>query len=272
MGYTVGLEALISAGAASTDLGYLLNTSTKPYSAAIVIAGESLDATGFASTAPIAMDNLAGIRDWSGTFAGKFPKAAPASGHEGLVTWTSGGYVLGAHSWTISATATEHEHTGFASTPPTWKAWASGLYGYTGNYLVRASDATALGGIESGEVAFRASHVSGGNDNILKGNIHLTGRSSPFEVNGTPVVQYDFAVDGNLTFDGDSALFDVAAAGTPDPMERPQVQAITLRVDDAGSRTLTGDAFLTGWTLGAALGSPVEVSGSFRGTGALTDA
>jgi len=270
MAFTVGLEALISADGATTDFGYLLNTSTKPYSASVTLAGEALDGTGFASTAPIAMENLAGLREWSGTFAGKYPKAAPASGHEGFVT-VAGGYVLGCHSWTITASATEHDHSGFSSTPPTWKDFASGLYSFSGNYIARASDATALGGIVQGAAVFRASKETT-NDNEIAGNILVTGRSSPFEVNGTPVIQYDFVGNGNMTFDGDSALFDVAAAGTPDPLVRPQTETITLRIDDGASRSLSGDAFLTGWTIGASLGSPVEVSGSFRGTGALTDA
>lgn len=268
MAFTVSLEGLISGAGATTDFGYLLNTSSKPYSAAINVVAEALDGTGFASTAPISMEYLAGMREWSGSFAGKFPKASPASGHEGLVTFANG-YVLGAHSWTITATATEHDHSAFASTPDPWKDFASGLYSYAGNFMVRADSATALGGITEGAATFRI-NTETANDNELSGTIILTGRSAPFEVNGTPVIQYDFVVKGVLSFDGDAAMFDVAAAGTPDPMERPQTETITLRM--SGSRNMSGSAFLTGWTIGASLGSPVEVSGTFRGTGELTDA
>lgn len=268
MAFTAGLEALISAGSASTDFGYLLNTSSKPYSASVSLNSEALDITGFESTAPIAMSMTRGIAEWSGSFAGKFPQSAPASGHEGLVTF--GGYTSGMHGWSITATATEHDVTAFSTTPPAWKSFISGLYSFSGNFLTRVDTATALGGITSGAATFRTNTESS-NDNTLSGNILLTSRSAPFEVNGTPVIQYDFVATGNMSFDGDNALFNVASAGTPDPMTRPEIETITIRTAPGGSREMSGDAFLTSWTLGATIGSPVEVSGSFRGTGALTD-
>lgn len=271
MAFTTGPEGRISAAGASTDLGYLINTASKPYNASITLTAEVFDATGFASTAPISTNSIHGQNMWTGSFAGKFPQGSPASGHEGFIIFAAG-YLEGAHSWTVSATAAALDHSGFASTPDTWKDFDPGLYSYSGSFLVRASDDTALGGIVSGAATFRINKESTNDNTLVASNILISNRSAPFDVNGVSVIQYDFVVDGVLSFDGDNALFDVDSAGTPDPMERPQKETITLRSDAAGNRTLSGSAFLTSWTIGATLGSPVEVSAGFQGTGALTDA
>lgn len=264
---TVGLQGLLSA-AGSTDMSFLLGTAIKPYRANIDLAAEIFDSTGFGTTPPIAMNKIPGLKSWTGGFSGKFPKASPASGHEGLVTFSSG-YVLGCHGWSITATAQSLLNTGFASTPPTWEEYLSGLYSFTGYFDVRIDDTTALSSVgTSGAATFRLTKESS-NDNELAGTIITSGRGVPIEVGGQPVVRYSFEVDGNLTVDGDSPLFAVASAGTPDPLVRPASTAITLRAN--GDIDYTGNAFLTGWTVGAAIGSPTEVSGTFQGTGALTD-
>ena len=264
---TVGLQGLLSASG-STDMSFLIGTAINPYRANIDLAIESFDDTGFASTAPVAVSKISGVKSWTGGFSGRFPKASPASGHEGLVTYASG-YVLGCHGWGITASAQSLPNTGFASTPPTWHEYLSGLYSFTGFFDVRIDDTTALASVgTSGTATFRLSTEST-NDNELSGTIITTGRSTPIEVGGVPVVRYTFDVDGNLSVDGDAPLFDVTAAGTPDPLVRPESTAITLRAN--GDIDYTGNAFLTGWSVNCAVGSIVDVSGTFQGTGALTD-
>lgn len=269
MAFVEGLEGLLSA-AGSTDLSYLIETSTKPYSANISVVRESFDSTGFGSTVPVAKGNISGLSEWSGSFVAKYPQASPASGHEGLVTF-AGGYVLGCRGWSISATVTTHDETAFASTPPTWKDMAVGLYSFTGTFDVQVDDTTALAGMTSGVAEFRMSDDT--EDNVLvvssPSTIIITGRSAPFTVDGKSIVQYSFVVNGNLKADGTGSFFAVAITGTPDILTRPASTAITLRA--SGSRTYTGNAFATGWTIGAQIGSPVEATVNFIGTGALTD-
>lgn len=266
MAFVEGLEGLLSA-TGSTDLAYLIGTSTKPYSASISVVRESLDSTGFGATPPIAKSMISGVSEWSGSFTAKFPKSAPASGHEGLVTFGSG-YVLGCRAWSISATASEHDETGLSASPPTWKGFASGLYSFSGSFDVQVDDTTALAGMTEGAATFRLSTDTNDNE-LAASNIIITGRSLPITVDGKSIVQYSFVVDGNLTTDGDGSFLQVAAAGTPDLLVRPESTAITLRA--SGSRTYTGNAFTTGWTVGASMGSPIEATVNFRGTGALTD-
>lgn len=264
---TIGLSGLLAA-TGSTDLSFLIGTATKPYRANIDLACESFDSTGFGATAPVAVSMIPGLKSWAGGFTGKFPKAAPASGHEGLVTFANG-YVLGCRGWSISATAQAFDNTAFASTPPTWKDFISGLYSFSGTFDVLIDDTTALGSVGvSGAAEFRLSKEAS-NDNVIAGTIVITGRSTPIEVGGQPIVQYSFVVDGTPTVDGDSPLFSVSAAGTPQALVRPSSTGITLTAN--GGIDYTGNAFLTGWTIGAQMGSPNEVSATFQGTGALTD-
>lgn len=264
---TVGLDGLLSA-AGSTDMSFIIGTGIKPYRANIDLVIETFDNTGLANPSPVAVGKTPGVKSWTGGFSGRFPKASPASGHEGLVTYSSG-YVLGCHGWGITASAQSWLNTGFAEPPPTWHEYLSGLYTFTGFFDVRIDDTTALSSVgTSGSATFRLSKEST-NDNELSGTIITTSRGTPIEVGGIPVVRYTFDVDGNLSVDGDSPLFDVAVAGTPDALVRPQSTAITLTAN--GDIDYTGNAFLTGWSVNCAVGSIVDVSGTFRGTGALTD-
>lgn len=264
---TIGLEGLLTA-TGTTDLAFLIGTGTKPYRANIDIAVETFDSTGFDPTAPVAVSMIPGVKSWTGGFTGKFPKSSPASGHEGLVTFANG-YVLGCRGWSISATAQLFENAAQASTPPQWYDYISGLYSFTGSYDVLVDDATPLATAgTSGAAEFRMSKETT-NDNKFSGTIITNSRSAPFEVNGRTIVRYGFVVSGNLSVDGDSPPFAVAAAGTADPLVRPAVTAINLRAN--GNIDYSGNAFLTGWTVGSQIGSPVEVSATFQGTGALTD-
>jgi len=276
MAFVNGLQARITAAGATTDLGFFINTATKPYMASIDLNREVADSTGFGSTVPEAMEMIAGINDWSGSFTAKYPKAAPVMGHEGLVTFANG-YVLGANAWTMSAAITEHEETAFSAAPPTFRSYSPGLYTVTGSWTCQVDDGNALDGLTdaagTGAADFRLAYNAGTNPAILKAaNIIVTGRSSPFEVNGKPLVTYSFVVDGVLQCIGANTLWDIASATVAENITAPSAETITLRMDDAGDRTMVGSAFTTGWTTGCSLGAPVEHQVNFRGTGVLTDA
>lgn len=273
MAFQNGLQALITATGSSTDLGYFINSGSKPYQADVAVNVESFDSTGFATTPPVAMSNIGGIGDWSGSFTARFPQASPAAGQEGLVTFANG-YVLGTQSWSMTATITEFDDTAFDTVPPSWRAFSPGLYSITGNWVCQYDDTTSVsspvGAGGSGAASFRMSYISAGNDNIVScSNIVVTGRSLPFVVNGKTLVQYGFVVDGILQVDGDTPFWAVSVGGTPNDITPPTVEEIVLR--GASGKTHTGDAFTTGWTIGTAIGSGVEASVSFRGTGALVD-
>lgn len=266
MAPTVGLTGLISSSDTGKPLHYLINSGTDPYSASLTITGESFDSTPFASTAPVAASNIAGLQSWSGSFSGRFPAGGAASGHLGNVTFSSG-YATNVRGWTITASVPALDVTAQGSTAPTWMSYLPGLYSYTGSYECLVDDTTAISACTSGSATFRISTEST-NDNELSGNIVVTGVAVNGQVGDRWSVTVSFVVSGNLSTDGDSSLFEVDSAGTPDPLATPEATTINIRVD--GSRDYEGDAFETGWTISSAIGSQVNVSVNFQGTGALT--
>lgn len=266
MAATTGLTGLISSSDTGKDLYWLINTGTDPYSANLTISTESFDTTPFASTAPIATSMIGGLQSWNGSFGARFPAGGAASGHTGFVTFSSG-YVTNCRGWSITASAQSFETTAQASTAPTWMTFTPGLYSFTGSYECLVDDTTAISAGASGSATFRLSTESS-NDNELAGSIIVTGVAVAGQVGDLWRVTISFVVNGNLTTDGDSSFLEVGTPGTPDALVTPEVTAITIRA--AGSRTYAGNAFLTGWTIGSRIGSSIEASVNFQGTGALT--
>lgn len=266
MAATVGMTGLVSSSDTGKDLYWLINTGTDPYSANVTIAGEAFAVPAFNNTAPIATDQIAGLKSWSGSFNARFPSGGAASGHTGLVTFANG-YTTLIRGWTITASIAELDTTMQATTPPTWMTYVPGLASYSGSYECLVDSATAISAPSTGAATFRIS-TEATNDNELAGSIVVTGVAVTGRVGDLWRVTVSFTVNGNLTTDGDSSFLEVTTAGTPLSLTTPDITAISIRT--AGSRTYTGDAFVTGWTIGSRIGSAIESTVNFRGTGELT--
>ena len=266
MAATVGLTGLISSSDTGKPLNYLINSGTDPYSANLTIPKEVFDVTPFASTAPIAVSKIGGLLSWNGSFNGRFPAGSAASGHTGLVTFASG-YDTLCRGFTMNATAAAFDVTAQASTAPTWMDYVPGLYAFSGSYECLVDDTTAISVGDEGSATFRISTEST-NDNELAGSIVASIVAIAGQVGDKWIVTVSFDVDGNLTTDGDSSFFNVDSAGTPDALETPVATAISIRA--AGSRTYSGDAFETGWSISSRINSAIDVSVNFQGTGELT--
>lgn len=265
MAFTVGLSGLISSTDTGKDLHYLINTGTRPYSATIQVTSENFDVTGFVNIPPIATDQIKGLTGWSGSFVAKYPKVSPASGHTGLVTFANG-YTLGSKGFSITAAVASFDVTSGAVVPPVWMEHTPAIYSFTGSYDALVDDTTAISVGSVGAATFRLSTEST-NHNELAGNIIITGANYQGSVGDLNRIQYSFVVDGNLTTDGDSSFLPVTTPGTPQELTRPDITQIVVRA--SGARTYSGSAFVTGWTIGSTIGSAVEGTVNFQGTGAL---
>jgi hypothetical protein len=75
----------------------------------------------------------------------------------------------------------------------------------------------------------------------------------------------NFVGSGNLTSAGTNTLFPAGA------LTRPDITDILLQVDAEGSSDVDfdGAAFWTSLGISVAIGSPIEVSATLRGAGAL---
>lgn len=262
MAGTIGLTGLLSSDDADNtkDLYRILNTSTDPFTASVNASFPAVDVSAFESTSPVAKDMESDIGSWTGSFTGRYPKNAAAMGHEGLVTFSSG-YVLGCSGWSITLNCEAYDDTEFASTPPSWRSFIPGEITATGSFDVRVDDTTPLTLGTTGSATFRM-NTETTNDNELSGTIRITGVQPTVARGAKNVATYNFAFDGNVTSAGDNALFTAGALATPD------LTAIVLRA--AGAIDYDGDAFWTSLTINTRIGSPIEVSGSLQGSGALT--
>lgn len=267
---TTGLTGLLSAPDASSDLvdqtGFdlyrILNTSTDPFSATINGTGEVFQSTGFdASTTPVVVDQLSGLGGWTASFQARYPRGTPKVGHEGLTTYAAG-TVVKSTGWSLNFSCQPHPDTGQAIIPPKWMEFIPGQVSITGGSFDTAiDDAIAPTLNTSGPATFRT-NIESGTDNTFSGNIIITGWAPAVAVgSGRNVMRYTFVVDGNMTSAGDKSLF---AAGT---LTTPDITEIVLRA--GGDRKFTGLAFWTSLSIGASIGSPIEVSGSLQGTGEL---
>ena len=265
---TVGLTGLLSAPDTSSgavdqtgfDLYRLIETSTDPFSCTINGTGEAFASVGFGTgSVQVAKDQLQGLGAWTGSFTARYPRGAPAVGHQGLATFGSG-YTLGMTGWSLTINAEAYDDTAQASTPPTWRDFLAGQITATGSFDCSIDDTTAVTLNTAGAATFRM-NTETTTDNTLAGNIVITG-FSPAVVQGQKnVMRYTFAVNGNLTSAGDNALF---AAGT---LATPTMTEIVLRAK--GDRDYTGDAFWTSVQIGAQIGSPITATVGFQGSGAL---
>jgi len=261
----MGLEGRLTSSTSGTDLDWLIGTAIKPSTCDISVTRESFADTGFAATPPIAVGAISGLDNWSGSFSGPFPKAAPASGHTGFVTFASG-YAVNVTGWSLSASVQMERSTALADTPPTWDSFLPGLYSFTGSYDALIDGTTSIALPSTGAASFRIS-TEATNDNVLAGNIVITGMAPGVNVSGKNIVKYTFTVNGNMTTVGDGSFLEPASASTATALIRPELTTIVLRA--SGSKTYTGGAYASGWTIGAAIGSPVVASVNFQGSGAL---
>jgi len=268
MAGTTGLTGLLSVADTSTtavdqtgfDLHHLIGTSTDPFSCTINGGGESFPSPAFESTNPVAIDKIAGLSFWTATFSGRYPRNAPVAGHEGFVTYANG-TVDGCTGWSMTLNAGTYPNTAQASTPPVWMGYLPGEYSGSGSFDGNIDDTTAVTLVTSGAATFRmnpATTVA----NTLACGILITGASPSVARGAKNKMAYTFDIDGNVTSAGDESLFNAG------PLVTPDITEIVLRA--AGSRTFTGLAFLTSLTISANIGSPIEVSGTLQGTGALT--
>lgn len=262
-----GLLTVSDTSAASVDqtshlIYHIVNTATRVNAVTLNVNDPDQDATGFASTAPVSMTyRRDGLYDWSGSFSAFYPKAAPASGHLGQVTFTQA-TTNKVESWSIAMTCEEFDDTGMGDDVEA-REFQPGLWSATGSYRARQDSGTA--GVMKGAVGnaiFRL--TTAGTDNTLSCGITITSVSKPIAIGGQVFLDYSFRATGPVTSAGTNTLFPTGA------ITQPELTEVSIR--STGSRTDSGLCFLTGLNASVAIGQSITVDATFRGTGELTSA
>jgi hypothetical protein len=245
----------------------LIQTSTRPFEWTLSANSPAQDTTGMAAVAPIVRTQRSdGLAEWSATTNGYYPKVAPLSGHVGNVTFAEGNDTC-VESFTLDFAYEAFDTTCMGSTAPVWKLFQVGLGSGTGTYRCRVSDAEALTLVgQTGSGTFRIANTS--TPCTIIGSIHINSASVVSRIGEVVMVDYSFTFNANVVFAGGAD--DSLLANTTSLVE-PQETEINLWTAGT-SEGFNGRCFLTGLSISAAIGSPIEVSISIQGTGALTAA
>lgn len=240
----------------------LIQTSTRPFAWTVNANMPAQDATGFAGTAPIVRTQRGdGLGDWNASATAYFPKAAPLSGHVGAVTF-AGGYDTCAEAFTVDFQFDALDATCMNSvSAPVWREFQPGLGSGTGTYRckVAADEVPTLVG-QTGSATFQLS--TGSPANTIVGSITINSATIVAQIGDLVMVDYSFTFDGQVTFAGGGSL---VAAGN---LVEPEITEGNIWiVNDAEG--YNGLMFLTGLSASVAIGSPIEVSISVQGTGAI---
>lgn len=258
-----------------TDLDQVLETAVKTREITYTIDGENVETTGDGETAATF---IAGLTGWGFNFSGLYPKSAPRFGNTGLVTFAAG-YVQYVESWFIDFDFGEIEITSQATGGTTWREFRpAGYPTVTGGYTARAANATALSlptGVGTAASAATFKITEDTTDPAFTGSIMTKQVGTTFG-NGKNLVlgTYSFTFSGAVTAVAGTTLPALLPAGTVDAADwgdgttGPATVAIVTQ--SFTSRTYTGYGFLSKLRVECNVGQPVAVTGTVKGSGALT--
>jgi hypothetical protein len=268
MAFTFGTSGLISSWGSGTDFtNRLVSSYNSPVSTTINLIADSHDATRFTSDTggAIPARNIKGLRSISGSFKAFVSGTTPRIGSTGLLTYgTYGGFC---NAYDLNLKAAFADTTIFNATAPEWKAFTPGLISWDFSADAFVDNATALPGAgldaEPASVTFQV-----GSAKSLSGSAITT--SVQFETDPTKVqtVKFSAVGDSYLSVAGATGeLFAVDPGGGVYTLTTPVLN--TMTVVSAGT-TYSGSAFWTSINLKVAVGSPIEITVNWQGSGAWT--
>lgn len=263
MAATVGLTGLLASNGSGNT--HDLITNGGPYTATVTAQADNFDNTQFAASLA-SLQYVQGLKMWTVGFSSRFQGKA---GLDGSVTFASG-YTVGCRSYTLSVQAQEFDTTAFGAAA--WKTWAPGLYQFSGSFDVDVDSTTALSDLSAPSGTGAAATFKFGDettaDDTVAGNIITTQLTEVVSIGDLNRATYAFQGSGNLTFAGDNSLITAGALGIPEEIDDGGGEVLTVTA--SSGRTASGNAFWTNMGISCAVGGLVDITGTLRGTGALT--
>ena len=261
----VGLTGLVTSWANNSHLIGAGVAGSKPSAFTLNLEADEFDTTPFTSGGAVYTSHLSGLRSITGEIRTRIDGAK--LGNTGLITFSSG-YVVGAKSYNLNLSATEHETTAFNATAPVAKTWIPGLLSWEGSYRCNHDDTTAaaqVGGIASASAVFRT--IDDSTDHTLTGNIITTRGPITVQVGELAEIEYAFKGDGALAVAGTGTWTSPFVASVPANVANT---AGSLVLQAVTSRTFTFSAFWTRIAIEVAVGQPITFVVGFRGSGDVT--
>jgi hypothetical protein len=280
MGKIVATGDITSWGSAGSLEYHLINAGISPYTYTLTQTTGTADSTEFNSSGVVATSMTAGLRSWAGSLAGRYRLGASMSGTTAaVVTFTgsnSNAYTANIYGYSLSMTAPAYDSTALSTSGVIDSEYTPGLWSWSLTMQAWLDDAAALPNTDDAtSLVSTAAAIDlklseeGATDNTIQGGGIISGYEWGHTIGSLATANITFTGSGVLT--GVGASTNIIPAGA---IVRPTAETLLVRMSNGTSDLeSTGSAFLTSLNLNVAgPGALVDVSGTFQGTGALTNA
>lgn len=277
---TIGANGLVTSwGSSGDDVYQLINGGMDCAEITFDDSADVLDDTAFSGSGVSAMTQKAGLRSWTATITGFYPKTSKKVGNGGLVTFASGD-VVHIKSWDMTIENSEYEITEFSASNVTEKLFRPGPYKWSGSFegyvdsAAAASRVTAAGTAASA-ATFKISE-EGATDSQLAGNIFVNGLNVGIAVGSLNSKRYSYTGSGTVahTFPTGLGLLSTTSPYTIVPSawdgDSDGVPDRTLTWQAYSGRTYAGAAWWKSIQITVGVGDLIKVVVSVRGAGAVT--
>lgn len=282
MAYPIdGLTGKITSWGTSEDVTQLIGTAMRPVSFTINANGNPWDSTALDATGT-AMEKTGGLFDGAFDFEGLWPLSSPVLGDTGLLTLGSSYYNFFTKSWFIDIDFGEYQITPLPAVSGSQRYRPAGRIDWSGGWVSRMSSAlypslpTAANGAGVSMVA--KLKETGAADTSFTGNIVVGGWSKGVTTARNLIeVPFTFQGNGALTMvagtSGGPAILPAGVINTADwDTDGDGVPDVSVILQTATSRTLTGAAFLRRLKIEVEVDKPIRITGTGRFSDAVTPA
>lgn len=250
---------------AVTQTGFMLHniiqTATKVYAFDLNESVETAREDGLAGGGGVATEMGYGLSQAEIGFRALFPKASPAWGHRGYVTFSSG-VVLHLDGFSLDLAWEVLQDTELSDPPPTAHSFMPGDLTGRGSITGGTSSSTAMAQAGANGAATLRVKDESSTDTTFAGTIIMDQRAPSVDKRGgLQVLTQGFVTDGTITGAGDNAIID-GAVGVPEDTE------IVLTYNTG--RTETVDVFLSSLRVQCQIGQQIQVDGRLKAKNAHT--
>ncbi len=274
MAATTGITGLLSATGASTTKELI--DAINPYTASLSINSAEIDVSAFAASL-VFSQYVQDLYDWNITTQGRFPTTAQAAFNCSVSQSGTDLYLTNVTGFSVDFSVPVVETTDLSASAAKTFTYGGPLQGrFTINARVDGTTALQLPTVSLAQPGHDVTFTIGSeatNDDVIAvdgsgGGARILSVSPTVALGSTNDVTITGIFSGAVQIKGDNPIFAVSAPQTLEDMDLPAVTTVALQA--AASRTYTGSAFWSAFSVSAQLGSAIDVSATLQGTGALT--
>lgn len=275
------LGKITSWGSSGDDCYQLVTNGFSPYKYELKVSAQPLDITSYGSSGVVSRAYTAQLGTWEVAISGRFPKATPKLGNQGLVS-VGGSALALVQGWTLNMSWATFDITAQAASGPTWRSMRPGILLASGTVDLQldsgaAATLPAVAGAASSAFVLKLTE-DGTNDNSFTFNGRLNDLGISSSVDGMNLGKYGFQSTGDITCIGSSTTSNILPCSTtgvvvdiPDwDNDGDGVPDRSLVFQSDSGRTYTGAAFLKSLSITCRVDQVIEVVATAQGCGALT--